>query len=74
MGTPQTSGDLLLALEQLDITLSILFLERTKHFLGPDAKDRVFDQHHVFLLDAQGMDRLEKFHANVRQGEEVDCI
>ncbi len=64
----QTAGDLLLQLEQLDITLSIDFLERTKSFLGPDARDRVFEQHQLFLLDSQGMDRLNTFYEKVKQG------
>ncbi len=61
-------------MEQLDITLSIDFLECTKSFLGPDARDRVFEQHQLFLLDSQGADRLHKFYDYVKEGKDYPVL
>ena len=64
----QASGDLLLQLEQLDITLSIDFLDRSKSFLEGSSSSSVVDQHHLFLLDGAEMTKLEEFHQSVKQG------
>ena len=70
----QTCGDLILQLEQLDITLSIDFLERTKNFLGDHEKGRVLDQHHIFLLDSSSTSKLYGFHEKVQEGELIAQI
>jgi len=64
----QAAGELLLQLEELDITLSMDFLESTKAFLGSETKDRAFDQHHLFLLDSHGLQKVEKFFSEVQAG------
>ncbi len=46
------------------------FLDRTKDFLGPDARDRAFAQFHLFLMDTKDIASLEKFYVHVRQGED----
>jgi hypothetical protein len=67
----QTAGELILQLEQLDISLFIDFNDSTKSFLGPDSKDRAFDQHHLFLLDSPGMMKLEDFFTKVQYGTRI---
>jgi hypothetical protein len=70
------SGDLLLSLEQLDITLSIEFLDRTKPFLGgvgggpnSDAALEAIQQHHIFLVDGGAeLRKMQEFHTKVKQG------
>lgn len=65
----QTSGELLLQLEQLDITLAIDFLEHTKLFLASEGKHgKAVDQHHLFLLESQAIVKIEDFHNKVQQG------
>jgi hypothetical protein len=66
----QRAGEFLLQLEQLDINLAIEFLEKTKPFLGEAAgrEEKVFEQHHLFLLDSQAVAKLESFHATVQKG------
>ena len=60
----------MLQLEQLDITLAIDFLERSKHFLGSEVKDaKAVDQHHLFLLESKDLSKLEEFHNKVQQGK-----
>ena len=75
----QVSGDLFLSLEQLDINLSIEYLDRTKPFLsasvhGADADvDAAFEaiqQHHIFLVEGGAeLRKLNEFHTKVKQGE-----
>jgi hypothetical protein len=46
----QATGDLLLQVEQLDMTLSLAFLESTRPFLGPEAAEcPQLQQHHALL-------------------------
>ena len=59
----------MLGLEQLDITLSIDFLEKTKAFLGPNARERAFEQYHIFFLDSGALMKLDNFHERVQQGD-----
>jgi len=47
----QATGDLMLQLEQLEVSLSTSFLETTRQFLGPDSPDLPLQQHHIFLLE-----------------------
>ncbi len=47
------------------------FLDSTKAFLGPETKDKAFDQHHLFLLDGPGLSKLESFFSNVQQGTKL---
>ena len=44
------------------------FLESTKAFLGPETKDRPFDQQHLYLLDSDGRHKLKKFSIKVQDG------
>ena len=48
----QATGDLMLHLEQLEVTLSSSFLDSTRIFLGSEASDSPLQQHHIFLLDS----------------------
>jgi hypothetical protein len=66
----QTIGDLLLSLEQLDITLSIEFLDRCKHFMAPNEQQhsRGIQQHQLFLLENQDLRHLQDFYGQVKQG------
>jgi len=48
----QATGDLILLLEKLEVSLSSSFLESTRLFLGSDASDYPLQQHHLFLLDS----------------------
>eukprot|EP00095_Tigriopus_kingsejongensis_P003579 maker-scaffold140_size315649-snap-gene-2.23 protein:Tk03579 transcript:maker-scaffold140_size315649-snap-gene-2.23-mRNA-1 annotation:"conserved oligomeric golgi complex subunit 7" len=65
----QAVGDLLLSLEQLDITLSIDFLERTKPFLGNnDGRQSAFGQFQIFFLDSGAMLKLDTFFEKVTVG------
>ncbi|XP_059098482.1 conserved oligomeric Golgi complex subunit 7-like [Tigriopus californicus] len=72
----QAVGDLLLHLEQLDITLSIDFLERTKVFLGSshDSHPSAFEQFHLFLLDSGAMLKLDTFYEKVKQGSNYPIL
>ena len=54
--------------------LSMDFLECTKAFLGSDTKDRAFDQHHLFLLDARGQAVVEKFFSEVQAGTNYPVV
>ncbi len=67
-----------MSLEQLDITLSIEFLDRTKPFLGGggghsnDAAVEVIQQHHIFLVDGGAeLRKLQEFHTKVKQGTNI---
>lgn len=67
----QITGDLLLNLEQLDIDLSLQFLDRTKHFLGStNEHGKAIHQYHLFFLEtnSNGMKKLLEFHSNIKQG------
>jgi len=61
----QTTGDLIMQLEELDMNLSLQFLEATRGFLGPEVGESVLDQHHVFLLDEQGIEELTELYVKV---------
>ena len=71
----QVSGDLLLSLEQLDITLSIEFLDRAKVSLGGgggqhEAAVEAMQQHHIFLVGGGAeLRKLQEFHTKVKQGK-----
>jgi len=56
----QATGDLMLQLEHLEVTLSTSFLETCRHFLGPEASEAPLQQHHVFLLDSPSIISLSK--------------
>lgn len=66
----QACGDLLLNLEQIDIQISIQFLDKTKHFLSPNDHSKAIQQHHLFLLEtnSSAMKALQDFHSVVKQG------
>ena len=64
----QTCGDLILQLEQMDINLSISFLDRTKSFLVLHEHEKVIHQHHLYLMESAKMGQLLEFHNHVKQG------
>jgi len=61
----QATGDLMLQLEQLEVTLSTSFLESTRQFLGPDSADLPLEQHHIFLLDPTDILTLSELYTAV---------
>jgi len=61
----QATGDLMLQLEQLEVTLSTSFLEATRQFLGPDSADLPLQQHHIFLLDSSAIISLSELFTAV---------
>ena len=67
----QTCGDLLLHLEQMDINLSIAFLDKTKYFMVANDHAKAIQQHNLFLLDSNSTDMksLQEFHSVVKQGK-----
>ena len=63
----QNCGDLLLNLEDLDISLAIEFLDKTKMFLNVMDNAQAVQQHHLYLLDTTKMKKLIEFHGLVKQ-------
>jgi len=61
----QATGDLMLQLEHLEVTLSTSFLEATRQFLGPDSSDSPLQQHHIFLLDSPSIISLSELFTAV---------
>eukprot|EP00090_Calanus_glacialis_P007990 TRINITY_DN16360_c0_g1_i1.p1 TRINITY_DN16360_c0_g1~~TRINITY_DN16360_c0_g1_i1.p1 ORF type:complete len:756 (-),score=324.33 TRINITY_DN16360_c0_g1_i1:133-2346(-) len=61
----QATGDLMLQLEQLEVTLSTSFLECCRQFLGPDSADLPLQQHHIFLLDSPSIISLSELFSAV---------
>lgn len=74
----QTSGELLLSLEQMDMTLAMEFLEKTKPFLAESSSSssqKAIQQHHIFLLEGQTwMKKLQSFHICVKQGTSYPIV
>ena len=68
----QTCGDLLLNLEELDISLAISFLDKASKFFNNQDQKVIF-QHHIFLLDKQNssLKKLQEFHSKVKQNPTV---
>merc|ERR1712013_86341 len=62
----QATGDLLLQVESLDLSLCHAFLESTRHFLGPDAPEcPALQQHHTLLCDQAQCQALKKLYESV---------
>ncbi|XP_023342815.1 conserved oligomeric Golgi complex subunit 7 [Eurytemora carolleeae] len=61
----QTTGDLMLEMEELDMNLSLMFLESTRGYLGPDGGEDPFFQHHVLLLNPAGIQALTTLYTKV---------
>jgi len=61
----QATGDLFLQLENLDVTLSLSFLEATRSFLGPESGEEPLNQHHIFLLGPDGLLELTRLYGQV---------
>ena len=70
----QNCGDLLLNLEDLDISLAIEFLDKTKPFLNVTDNAQAVQQHHLYLLDTIKMKKLVEFHARVKQNPTLFTI
>lgn len=65
----QSCGDLLLNLEELDISLAIGFLDRAKLFMN--SNEKAICQHHLYLLDNSSLKKLQEFHSKVKQNPTV---
>jgi len=65
----QSCGDLLLNLEELDISLAIGFLDRAKLFMN--SNEKAIFQHHLYLLDNSSLKKLQEFHSKVKQNPTV---
>jgi len=65
LATIQTTGDLMMQLEELDMNLSLLFLESTRGYLGPEGVEEPFNQHHVLLLAQQDIVTLNNLYTKV---------
>merc|ERR1712130_105906 len=62
----QATGDLLLQVESLDLSLCHAFLDSTRGFLGPEAVDcSPLQQHHLLLCDQAQCQALAKLYASV---------
>jgi len=62
----QATGDLLLQVESLDLSLCHAFLESTRHFLGSDAPEcPALQQHHTLLCDQAQCQALKKLYESV---------
>jgi len=62
----QATGDLLLQVESLDLSLCHAFLESTRHFLGSDASEcPALQQHHTLLCDQAQCQALKKLYESV---------
>jgi len=61
----QATGDLFLQLEQLDMTLSLTFLDATRSFLGCESGEEPLGQHHVFLLESDSLVELSQLYTQV---------
>ena len=79
----QASGDLLLRLEDLDVTLTQEFVSHTRSFLdsaensGKDvsASEKGINQHDLFLIENQGPitgEKLRNFYNNMKQGQHIE--
>jgi hypothetical protein len=61
----QATGDLMLELEKLEVTLSTSFIKASRQFLGPDSADLPLQQHHIFLLDSPSIISLSELYTRV---------
>jgi len=61
----QTTGDLMMQMEELDMNLSLLFLESTRGYLGPEGGEDPLNQHHVLLLAAPAITQLNSLFTKV---------
>lgn len=61
----QATGSLLAQLEELDMALSLLFLESSRAYFGPDAGEDVMVQHHVLLLEPAAITELTTLYTQV---------
>uniref|UniRef100_A0A0K2UIJ9 Conserved oligomeric Golgi complex subunit 7 n=1 Tax=Lepeophtheirus salmonis TaxID=72036 RepID=A0A0K2UIJ9_LEPSM len=72
----QTAGELLLCMEELEVTLTLHFIEHAKKFLLKDSTEsqKALDQHDLYLLDHDGRQKLEKFYFLVKQGKSYPIL
>ena len=79
----QASGDLLLRLEDLDVTLTQDFISHTRSFLDcvenlgkeGSASEKGINQHDLFLIENQGpitAEKLRNFYNNMKQGQHIE--
>ena len=61
----QITGELLLMLEQLEVSVSTAFLESSRPYLGPDSSENPLHQHHIFLLDSGDILRLNELYSSI---------
>ncbi|CAB4065389.1 COG7 [Lepeophtheirus salmonis] len=69
-------GELLLCMEELEVTLTLHFIEHAKKFLSKDSTEsqKALDQHDLYLLDHDGRQKLEKFYFLVKQGKSYPIL
>jgi len=65
----QTCGDLLMNLEELDISIAIGFLDKAKPFMN--SNEKAIFQHHLYLLENSSLKKLQEFHSRVKQNPTV---
>jgi hypothetical protein len=79
----QASGDLLLRLEDLDVTLTQDFVSHIRSFLDSvensgkegSASEKGINQHDLFLIENQGPitgEKLRNFYNNMKQGQHIE--
>ena len=61
----QITGDLLLMLEQLEVSASTTFLDSTRSYLGQDSSDSPLLQYHIFLLKSEDIIKLNELYSSL---------
>jgi len=61
----QITGELLLMLEQLEVTASATFLDSSRSYLGQDSSESPLQQHHIFLLQSEDIIKLSALYTSL---------
>ena len=66
----QMTGELIMMLEHLDISLTSIFLDSSRGYLGQDSSESPLQQHHIFMLEkCEAIMDLNDLHMKVTSNE-----
>jgi len=70
----QCTGELQMMIEKLEITLSSMFLEACRGYLGQDSSEAPLQQHHIFLLDSDAIVSLNELYSSISSSSSMSTM
>ena len=71
----QNTGELLLMLEQLELSLTSVFLDSCRGYLGQDSGEAPLQQHHLFMLEkSEAVVQLNQLYTSVTTGSSESLL